>query len=368
MNEIKKIIELYHEVKSKSEKAVLATVVKVHGSAYRRPGARMLITSDGRWTGTISGGCLEGDALQKAKQCFLSGKPTLVTYDTRDDSENKMGANLGCNGLIDVLMEPLTDKIGDTLTSYTKIKEGTAVGLIFKDSGGKLMGKRITLQNVDILDEPGSCKIELHKGLEDTFAAGHSMTKELFFGERKLEVFFELIKPNPHLIIFGSGLDSYPIIKFAKILGWNVTVTSDSYSITYAENFNEADAAIFVDRDEILNHLDINSNTYCVLVSHNYKYDKHVIKALIKTRTPYIGILGPRKRFEKLLDDLTNEGITQNAINISRIHSPIGLDIGGDTPEEIGLSIISEVQSIIHGKPGSPLRLKGTPIHDRNEV
>lgn len=368
MNEIKKIIELYDKVSQDQSKAVLATVVKVHGSAYRRPGARMLMTSNGNWVGTISGGCLEGDALRKAKQCMLNAKPMVITYDTRDDSSNKMGANLGCNGLIDVFMEPLTleSKAINDLKSYLEITEPTAVGLIYSDSSKKLTGKRVDAASINALDEPSIVRSELNQGLAKAFEARRSMTKELFLGERILEVFFEYLKPNPKLIIFGSGLDAYPIIKYAKILGWDVTVTSDSYSITYRENFVDADNVIFIDRDDILNHLEITPNTYCVLISHNYSYDLHVIKALIKTKTPYIGILGPRKRFEKIIGSLNDLGFELDALSISRIHSPIGLDIGGDTPEEIGLSIVSEVQSLIYGKQGSPLRLKQSPIHDRD--
>jgi xanthine/CO dehydrogenase XdhC/CoxF family maturation factor len=362
MNEIRKIVHLFKSLNLHENRVALATVVKVHGSAYRRPGARMLITESGQWIGTISGGCLEGDALKQAVLCISENKPMLVTYDTRDESAAKVGANLGCNGIIDVLLEPI-DRQSDIihfLMSYVddNVQKGHAV--IFKGDEREV-GRHFYSSE---LNDNSTLTHIINEGINKAISTGTSFIKEEQIDDMTFEVFYETLKPNIHLILFGSGLDSYPIIKIAKILGWDVTVTSDSYSITAKENFECADKIIYCDRDEILDHIKIDNRTYCLLISHNFKYDYHVMKSLIQTDTPYIGILGPKKRLEKISEELNANGIELNDELLGRIHNPSGMDIGGDTPEEIALSMLAEIQAVINSKPGGMLKYKSGRIHE----
>ncbi len=364
MKEIKKIVELYENLKDYKTRSALATVVQVDGSAYRRPGAKMLISESGKWTGTISGGCLEGDALAKAKECIRKQKPVLITYDTRDDSENKIGANLGCNGVIDVLLEPITPK-DSVIEIYKRLVESdsySAIALIFQDSSGELTGKRYLPENADN-QEDAEIKNFLKSGLKNAVDKRQSFTDSFTRGERSLQCFFELIPPEIHLIIFGSGFDTYPLIAMADYLGWKISVTSDHYSITFPENFKGADEIKFVDRNEILQHFSFNDRTFCVLMSHNHKYDKSVLKSLIDTNVAYIGVLGPKTRMQKIVADLINEGVVLDEKHLAKIYNPIGLDIGGDTPDEIALSVIAEIQAVMNGKNGMSLKFKSTPIH-----
>lgn len=369
MTEIKKIVELFDSLDLSKTGAALATVVKVYGSAYRRPGARMLITGDGNFIGTISGGCLEGDALSKAKQCIKEQVPVLITYDTRDDSSAKVGANLGCNGLIDVLIEPINKQSNSisVLKDYLETNIQKTVALVYQDSSAELLGSRYELSLGNEKTDSDVLSVTIREGLEKAHSSGHSFSETHQFDEREISVFYETIKSQIQLIIFGSGLDSYPIISLAKQLGWNVVITSDSYSITEPARFKDADDIKYIDRKEILENLKIDDRTYCILISHNYKYDFNVFKSIINTETPYIGILGPSKRAEKILDDLKKLNIKLTEKQLAKIHNPIGLEIGGDTPEEIALSIISEIQSVIYEKPGGHLRDKKGPIHDRGK-
>jgi len=369
MIELKKIIELFDSLDLSKTRAAMATVVKVYGSAYRRPGARMLITEGGNFIGTISGGCLEGDALAKAKMCIAEQKPTLITYDTRDDSSAKVGANLGCNGMIDVLLEPITnDSIAiSIIRNHLSSNYTTTLALIYDDSLGELTGMRIVFGAENEQNLVPALAAQIAANLLQSSETGHSFSETHNFDGRDISVFYETIKPQVQLIIFGSGLDSHPIISFAKQLGWKVLITSDSYTITEPHRFEGADDIRYIDRKEILENIEISNRTFCILISHNYKYDFNVLKTIIHTDTPYIGILGPRKRAEKILNDLKENNINLNDNQLEKIFSPIGLEIGGDNPEEIALSIVSEIQTVIHGKSGGSLRNKKGPIHDREK-
>ncbi len=371
MKEQKAILEAYDRA-DKTRRMALATVVRVRGSSYRSPGARMLITDDGTWTGSISGGCLEGDALRKARQVMTTNTPVAVSYDTSEESNQNLGISLGCNGIIDVLIEPVTcQHPHDPVTLFRNVvAEQQPVALATVFSNGSLQGEKMLIRS------DGECIVRLssaalNKKVSDDLVrcleTHRSETKAYLIGREIIEVFIEVIQPTVSLLIFGAGFDARPVCQLAKSLGWEVSVTDECVAHIAPLFFPNADKLSLCNREFVSRDFDITPYTACVLMSHNYAYDRDVLKKLLTTPTPYIGILGPRKRFDKMLNEYVLQGLTLTADDHQRIHSPIGLDIGAETPDEIALSIIAEIQSRFTGRPGGFLKDRPTPIHQRDD-
>ncbi len=337
MKDFKNILTEYNKVDLGKRKAAVATVVRVRGSSYRSPGARMLITDDGRWVGSISGGCLEGDALRKARQVMMDNKPITVTYDTNEDSNQNLGIGLGCNGIIDVLIEPAASAIG-FYESIVKIEQPVALATIFS---GNHIGEKFWID--DIQTKQSSAKQIQYKG-------------------EQVDAFFEFIQPGIKLIIFGGGFDARPVSQLAKSLGWEVEVTDECAAHIAPLFFPTADKLSLCQRQFIDRDFNVTPYTACVLMSHNYEYDRDVLRKLITTPAPYIGIMGPRKRFDKML----NEGLIVTDEQMNRIHSPIGLDIGAEAPDEIAVAIISEIQAKFSNRDGNFLKNRNSAIHKRD--
>lgn len=371
MKEFKTIISEYRKIDFSQRKAALATVVKVRGSSYRSPGARMLITDDGRWVGSISGGCLEGDALRKARQVMTDKKPMTVTYDTREESNQNLGIGLGCNGVIDVLIEPIDPGVSQNpvtlFESFVDTDQPLTLATIF--NAQHHVGEKLLLtRSGERKTEAGNSALEklVTPDLQALFYSGQSTAKRYSVGSEEVEVFIELIQPSVSLIIFGGGFDARPVSEMAKGLGWNVSVTDECVAHIAPVFFPTADKLSLCQREFIDRDFPITPYTACVLMSHNYEYDRDVLRKLIKTETPYIGILGPLKRFVKMQDEFKKEGIELLAGDIHRIHSPIGLDIGAETPDEIAISIIAEIQGKFANRSGGFLKYRNGPIHQRD--
>ena len=374
MKDLKIILAEYGKIDFSTRKAALATVVKVNGSSYRSPGARMLITDDGKWVGSISGGCLEGDALRKARKVISDKKPMTVTYDTREESNQNLGIGLGCNGVIHVLIEPLDpiDKL-NAVRGYEKFitdNQPIALATIYDSDNSSLVGQKISLDNNGQLDSGISnthLTSEIKADLERLFIAKKSSPKGYVSEGSNVDVFLELIQPGISVIIFGGGFDARPVSALAKSLGWSVTVTDECVAHIAPLFFPDADKLSLCERKFIDRDFEITPFTACVLMSHNYEYDRDVLKKIVKTDTPYIGMLGPRKRFDKMLSEFKDENFGFTADQLHKIHSPIGLDVGAETPDEIAISIISEIQAKFTSRSGGFLKYKSGPIHDRDE-
>lgn len=376
MKELSRIVEAHDLTDFNSQKAALATVVKVQGSSYRRAGARMYITDDGRWIGAISGGCLEGDALRKARQAILKGQPSVVTYDTmQDDSATSLGVGLGCNGIIDVLIEPL-EYLKEQMDLFTVFRnflcqrQRSLIATIFniEESMAEGIGQRLVLESnghtIHNLTDPILAE-NIRQDAEVALQTGKSNTKIYPTEKGKVEVALEVLHPSIELVIFGGGYDVAPVVKLAKILGWHVTVTDDCIAHTGAKRFPGADQVLHAPRESVVDQISITPYTATVLMSHNYKYDLAILPALLQTDVPYIGILGPRKRTRKILEELSQKGNHVSEKDQQRIHSPIGLDIGAETPDEIALAIVAEIQARHQQRKGGLLKDRNGYIHDR---
>lgn len=372
MKEFKTIVAEYGKINFDKSSAALATVVRVKGSSYRSPGARMLITDDGRWVGSISGGCLEGDALRKARKVMLEKRAMTVTYDTSEESNQNLGISLGCNGVIDVLIEPIDHADATNpvrlFEKFTGGRDLVALATVFDSPSGNSNGEKLLIGDQGIIHHSISnddLLRQVTRDLKELFDTKKSETRRYHPAGEPVEVYLELIQPNISLIIFGGGFDARPVSQLAKSIGWDVSVTDECVAHIAPVFFPDADKLSLCNRTYIERDFDITPFTACVLMSHNYEYDRDVLRTLLKTPTPYIGMLGPRKRFDKMREEFIEEGIELSGDDIHRIHSPIGLDIGAEAPDEIAVSIVAEIQGKFASRSGGFLKYREGPIHQR---
>ena len=369
MKELQDIVRTWKQLESDRKKAALATLVKVEGSAYRRPGARMLITSDGQQVGTISGGCLESDVKERSQEVLKTGIPSLVKYDTTSEEDLIWGLGLGCQGIAQILIERLNTEQLNALSVVERslsIRQAGAVATVFNTEGTNSVKKcdRILLHlDGTIVSSINNSQLQdvVSRELRSVLQQQSSTSQTYLLSEGKVEVFLEVIKPPVFLVIFGAGFDALPVVHFAKALGWYVTVIDPQARPMTVERFRECDRVILSSADEAGSQIEFDDQTVAVVMSHNYLYDLEFLQTLNTISLKYLGILGPKKRTNRLLQDLKAEGyIFQTE---QELYSPIGLDIGANNPEEIALSIIAEIQTVTQNRRGEFLKDRNAPIH-----
>ncbi len=366
MKEIQQIIETYTTYLESGKKAALATVVKVEGSAYRRPGARMLIMEDGKWKGSVSGGCLEGDALKKARQVMNGTEVELLTYDTREEGAHDLYLGLGCHGKIEIILEPLhkDDPANPVLTLQNFFKHNREAVL-----GTVLYGSRLQRGARFLWSGPQAPLPEnwnnYTEGFTRALQEGKSVNMLFNEDEEQTEVFFEYINSGLELYIFGAGLDVVPLSDLAKVLGWKVFVYDNCVAHLAPIRIPSADALNFTDFCNLPKDFAPGRFSAALVMSHSYKFDANALKFLQDKNIPYVGLMGPRKRYERMVEEFPSLAAYQEG---NRLHNPIGLDIGAETPEEIALSILSEVKAFFANRPGHPLTEKKVPIHERTKM
>ncbi|MCW3116994.1 MAG: Xanthine dehydrogenase [Chitinophagaceae bacterium] len=375
MKEIKDIIIAFDKAQKKGKQTALATVVHVDGSSYRRPGARMLITEDGELTGAISGGCLEGDALRKALHVMTQQKSMLVTYDTMDDDDAKFGVGLGCNGIIQVLIEPIDIKNENNPISFFKS--------ITAQRQSSVLVTLYSLQDKK-KPQPGTCLLIKEDNsitgqipvlndilIEDAKAAlqNHATSFKNYISENEnLTVFIEFLKPPVSLIIIGAGNDVMPLVQMADVLGWESTIVDGRPNYARKERFASACQVLVSKPENVLDQLVIDDQTVFLLMTHNYNYDLAMLRALINKNTVYIGSLGPKKKMDRMLRELKEEGIILTDQQRAILYGPVGLDIGAETSEEIALSILAEIKTVLAGRQGQFLRTGTDTIHSPSQT
>ena len=377
MKEIHDIIKAYETALQEGKRMALATVVHVEGSSYRRPGARMLVTDDGQLTGAISGGCLEGDALRKALLAISQQKNKLVTYDTTDDDDTALGVQLGCNGIVHILFEPIKpEEKSHPLELLKKVlaqRQNSVLITLFslKGRNSEQPGTCFLYQEKDEVTTSTSDNPSFNTtftALKDAaFEKSDSFFNTINIDHTEVTAFVEFLSPPPSLVIAGAGNDTIPLTEMASILGWDITVVDGRAGHATRQRFPAANQVIVSKAGEVLDHVAADSRTFFVLMTHNYNYDLALLKTLIPIDDcPYIGALGPRKKLERMYDDLLKEGISVTEIQKSKVFGPVGLDIGAETSEEIALSVLAEIKAVLQGKKGSSLREKNEPIHNRS--
>ena len=373
MKEIRDIITAYDQAQKLGKQTALATVVHVEGSSYRRPGARMLIEDDGQLTGAISGGCLEGDALRKALLVITEKRSRLVTYDTMDDDDAKFGVGLGCNGIIQVLIEPIdianpNNPIQYLRTINEKRQKAVLITLFsLQDKKDPQYGTCLLLkEDGNVIYNTPVLKDVLIADAKDAMTTQISSFKNYISDNHNLTAFIEMIKPPVSVVIVGAGNDVVPLVEMADILGWETTVVDGRANYAKKERFVSACQVLVSKPEQVLDQIAIDENTVFLLMTHNYNYDMAMLKQLLQKNISYIGMLGPKKKRERMLNELKDEGLTFSQQQLSVLHSPVGLDIGAETSEEIALSILAEIKALFAGKDVQSLRTLKEVIHPRS--
>ena len=371
MNHLQAILNAYQ----KNKASFLATIVNTKGSTYRRTGARMLVTKEGEITGMVSAGCLEQDIFhhiqQKIEAVDSSFQPFLITYDITTNEDISWGFGLGCDGVVQILVESLEDNAFNPMTFISKCLQGQQIGVlatIFQVEGDinvqlgtKLMmyGDGSITHNFTEMDLYRKVATDAQKVINTKQSAIHQYS----VSSGKVQIFIEAIQPPTPLVIFGAGRDAIPLAQFAKALGWNLTIVDCRSLEATANRFSIADQVIPTRREILSQQITPTIDTVAVIMTHNYYDDLEILKLLLPSPALYVGLLGSRNRTQRLLQELRLQQTTYTIEQLRRLHAPIGLDIGAETPEEIAIAIVAEIQTQLSGRNGGFLKNRQTAMH-----
>ncbi len=347
----------------------LATVVRTRGSAYRRPGARMLIRSAEERAGAISGGCLEQDVCARA----LSGErlPALVEYNTADEADLLFGTSLGCEGVIEVLIERLEPGAASAAELFgffeaqASSRKCASLATVFEVSGTSAArpGDRLWLGSGGEVGgplAPGPARETLAAALA---AAGGTRVASIELEGGRFSALVERLEPPLRLLVFGAGADAPPLVRLGRELGWSVVVADRRPAQARAERFPEAEEVLAAPVAELAALAAPDARSAAVLMTHNYLDDRELLLALLASEAPYLALLGPKKRSERLLAELAADGFPLTEADRARLHAPAGLDLGAETPEQVALAIVAEIQACFAGRSGGSLRSRAGSIH-----
>jgi xanthine dehydrogenase accessory factor len=343
-------------------RAALATVVRVQGSAYRRPGARMLIIAEGHTVGGVSGGCLERDVIQRGMSIMHADQPALVRYDTTLEADGGSGYSLGCGGSIDILIEPLTSASGIQLLQWLKSSQSgrqVIATVISKRHPAIALGRRICVDETDVVSGQIGTKAfstTITGDAREALEFGRSTFVQYPTPRGMVDVVMEVLQPPLDLLIFGAGSDAVPLVEFSRSLGWTVTVVDVRSAPLDPARVWTADRLVRCPVDQAAQHVTISPSTAAVVMTHNFTHDAQLIRWLSKKPLRYLGLLGPRHRTEQVVAQLS-----PGAVDL--LHSPVGLDIGADNPQEVAMAIVAEITAVLRGRSGLSLRSTQGPIH-----
>lgn len=332
---------------SEDKQVAVATVVSVWGSAPRRPGSRMAVSSELEVAGSVSGGCVEGAVIEEAQKVMEIGEPRLVTFGVSDETAWDVG--LSCGGKISVFVEALgesevegqlRDAIHqDRLVALATVVDGSGTGsrLLLLPSGettGDLGSEARNRQARDLVDE--------------VFRSFEPFRFELEEDGETTDVFLEPHPPRPQLILIGAVHTAIPLVTFARELGFATHVVDPRRVFATEERFAHADRLIHAWPREVLPELGLHEATYLATLSHDPKIDLPALELALKSPCRYVGALGSSRTHAKRVKALEEKGFSED--EIARIHAPIGMDLGGRRPEEIAVAVIAEIVAVAHGK------------------
>lgn len=382
MTELQSVMAAARSLGAQPQPLLLATVVAIQGSSYRRPGARLLLAGD-RWiTGSVSGGCLEGDLVRRGWWHTGSARAAVVSYDsTADEEDPGWGIGFGCNGVVEVLLErlePAHPAVACLFDVAERARPCTVV-TIFQSSVAALpVGGRLVLEPDGTVtsalaqhdDEPEPTRMirSLLEEAQDALARGpalrpFSSTITLGSGTSALRALVESIVPPPSLFVCGGGRDAAPLVTMARLVGWDVSVYDPRRRQALAGRFSDAHRWLASDPHALRQAVDAAVRPLAVVMSHDFQLDSQALRTLLPTSTAYIGVLGPRRRTEKLLSGLSADGVALPHDLPRRLYSPIGLAVGAETPEEIALAMVAEAQAVLTGEAAGFLRERAGGVH-----
>ncbi|HEX3836300.1 MAG TPA: XdhC family protein [Steroidobacteraceae bacterium] len=348
------LLPLYERERRAGRAVALAVVVHTTGSTYRKPGALMLIAADGQYAGLLSGGCLESDLREHALQVIGSGSAKLITYDTRGADDLLWGLGVGCEGAMQILLlrvgpesawQPL-----DLFVSAHQRHERVAAAVVVASPDATLPAGSIMLRE----GQPGGHAVPpaLQDAIQALLARALETGRPSLLGSHSdaLRALAMPLALPPRLLLLGGGPDAQPLVDFADRLSWRVTVYDHRPAYAQRERFPAAEQVTLGRPESLAQTVALDRYDAAIVMSHHLPSDLIYLRALSRCTIPYVGLLGPVARREKLLGDLGSDAERLNG----RLRSPIGLNIGGRAPESIALSIVAEIHARLHGAPGSP--------------
>jgi xanthine dehydrogenase accessory factor len=324
--------DLLDEVQRSARRAAMATLVRARGTTPRKDGTKMFVADDGGVFGSVTiGGCVDARVMEAASDVLAGSPPRLLSLQLGDEEAWEIG--LTCGGAVDVFVEPVGPELLDVYHRAQSVSEAGRLAAIETTIAGDRVGAHSLLDG----DLPVLSNAIRERDGSTTY--------------------IELLRPPQSLMLFGAGAIAIPLAKFAKTLGFQITVIDGRPRFANRERFPNADVLRIGIVSEIVAQLEIGVSTAVVLTAHDYKIDAPVLERVLKTQTPYIGLLGSRKRGAAILHLLRERGVPES--DLARVRVPAGLDIGGETAAEIALSIAAEIVAVLHGRPGLPLNAKG---------
>ena len=338
-------LDVIERLRGAGRRAAMATLVRTIGTTPRKEGTKMFVDASGDVFGSVTiGGCVDGRVIEESGDVLASSSPRLMRFDLGDAEAWEIG--LTCGGTVDVLMEPLTDAIADLYElARGELEAGRAVALVTMIATGT---RSLLLADGSLHGSP----------LPDALRSKVTQLLRSSAGSRTIssdsgDVYIEILRPPSTLVIFGAGVVAIPLVSMARILGFHTVVVDGRPRFATRERFPDADELRIGIVSEIAEEMRLGPATPVVLVAHDYKIDVPVLTRALSTDTPYIGLLGSRRRGAAILQMLRDEGLSEE--QLKRVRVPIGLDLGGSTAEEIALAVMAEIVAVMHGRSGAPL-------------
>jgi xanthine dehydrogenase accessory factor len=359
--ETERLLEVIRQVRAAGEPFALATVVRVRGSAYRREGTRMVVRQNGTYECALSGGCLEPAVARAAARVMATGVPAVVSYDLADDSI--WGLGIGCSGAVDIRIERPE---GDAIVSgwLELLERGEAAVLVTPLSG--VTGRMIVRSRDAYAGRLSSQLVEkeaIALAAKRLLSAHPSSGPEWMGGA---EIFFEIASGPPELAIFGAGDDAVPVADLAWSLGFTVTVVDAREAPLTKERFPRA-RLVSAHFSQFPDKVSLQPASYVLVMNHHIERDEQSLRFSLESEAGYIGVLGPRSRYDKLLAGLASQGYEPVSAKLARVRSPVGLSLGAETPQEIAVSILAEILATRSGFEGGFLSGAVRSIHRPEE-
>ena len=384
MNNFRQLLETLMHQCDDGESTVLATIVEVSGSSYRRPGAMMLLTQENQRCGMISGGCLEKNLALRAWDLTENGS-RVVAYDTRGRLQQPAGEfGAGCEGVVYVLLERLTPEnwLLDLLNSIVLDRQPRRTATVFRltasaaDTAGVHVGRRF-FENRSGKDDDGFASgqlpsdaavqtIRFHLNRNDWETETFSLRLQIEQDE-SIDILFETKAPIPRLVVFGAGDDALPLVAIAQAAGWDTLVWDKRSTLLSPTRFPSPRSSHLPSagktvcspaRDAIVDRMRLTAADAVVLMTHDLNDDATLLSQLVEQPVSYIGLLGPKRRTAKVVEELYRRGALPDNETLAKVRTPIGLDIGADGPEEIAIAILAEIISHRNGRAGGPLHAR----------
>ena len=350
------LLEFYREHQA-DDALVLGTIIATEGSIYRKPGAMMLIAADNSYCGLISGGCLEADLAAQAREVFADGTPRNVCYDMSHGDDFAWGLGLGCDGIIHLMLQRLDGSAGfgflETLDQAWKAKSSGLLSLVTSsdDSTQPAGGFALHCSAGFSIGDPLLMK-SFHSPERSLYSSGHDMSRRFWqdaidTAHGKLEVLLIPIMPPPSILICGAGHDAVPVARLATEMGWNCTIVDHRSGFARVDRFPASCDVLVLQPTEINTQVDLDRLDAAVLMTHHLGHDRQYLSQVVRANVPYIGLLGPRARRDRLLGEIGAENV--------HVYGPAGLDIGAEMPESIALAIIAEIHAFLNRRDGNML-------------